>query len=455
MKQQDIEYLPVAALRPWPGNARTHSRKQVRQIADSIGRFGFTNPIVIDDQNHILAGHGRVAGARLLAMQDVPCLRVSGMSVEEKRAYVIADNKLALNAGWDEVILAEELKALHALAPDFDIGLTGFSLPEVDSLICTLKPEERKEELQDTSSGSPAPETHEVGYGKPPPQTRFAPGRSGNPRGRPRGSKNSPAAPGEMHERLKSIMLEEAYRPVSINEAGGQVSIPMAQAVIRSLAVNAAKGDVRAQRLFTELVATIEREERELRDECLAAAIEYKDEWEQELQQCEALKIEATAPLPHPDDVLIDVQSGTVSVKGPMTKEDKATWDRLSERKKECDTEIAELEKILREEPDCPHRQEILADIDRAKKVRARISAIIPDYPVAAPSPSGAIAQPIAPACGTPPRRPGVAPRPTIAGRERDWREWQHSSYQDRARQVGEDWARYVNYAKGFGDSEG
>src|ERR1700709_1809611 len=132
MKTQQIEYLAVSSLRPWQKNARTHSRKQVRQIADSIGRFGFTNPVLIDDQNHILAGHGRVAGARLLEMQDVPCVRVSGMSSEEKRAYVIADNKLALNAGWDEEILAEELQGLSAIDLDFDVQITGFSTAEID-----------------------------------------------------------------------------------------------------------------------------------------------------------------------------------------------------------------------------------------------------------------------------------------------------------------------------------
>ena len=137
-----LERLPLTALRPWPRNARTHCKKQVRQIADSIRRFGFTNPVLIDNDNAILAGHGRVAAAKLLGMDEVPCLRLERMSAAEKRAYVLADNKLALNAGWDEEILAEELKDLLALDLDFDIGLTGFSIPEVDSLIEGLSPEE-------------------------------------------------------------------------------------------------------------------------------------------------------------------------------------------------------------------------------------------------------------------------------------------------------------------------
>jgi DNA modification methylase len=137
-----IESLPVASLRPWVKNARTHSKKQVRQIADSIRRFGFTNPVLIDGQKTILAGHGRVAAAKLLEMEAVPCLRIESLSPEEKRAYVIADNKLALNAGWDEEILAEELKGLLATDLDFDIGITGFSIAEVDGLVEGLRPEE-------------------------------------------------------------------------------------------------------------------------------------------------------------------------------------------------------------------------------------------------------------------------------------------------------------------------
>ncbi|MEL6913782.1 MAG: ParB/Srx family N-terminal domain-containing protein [Pseudomonadota bacterium] len=93
---------------PWARNARTHSRKQIRQIADSIEAFGFTNPELIDEARTTLAGHGRVAAAELLGLREVPCPRVDHMSEAEKRAYVLADNKLALNAGWDGELLAAE-----------------------------------------------------------------------------------------------------------------------------------------------------------------------------------------------------------------------------------------------------------------------------------------------------------------------------------------------------------
>lgn len=96
-----IEHIAIRDLKPWARNARTHSKKQLRQIADSIAQFGFTNPVLIDESGTILAGHGRVAAAKLLGMRDVPCLRFDHMTEAEKRAYVLADNKLALNAGWD------------------------------------------------------------------------------------------------------------------------------------------------------------------------------------------------------------------------------------------------------------------------------------------------------------------------------------------------------------------
>jgi ParB-like chromosome segregation protein Spo0J len=125
-----LEMTPVARLKPYAGNARTHSRKQVRQIADSIRRFGFTNPVLVGDDHEIIAGHGRVMAAKELGITAVPTVRLSHLSAEERRAYVLADNKIALNAGWDTEILAIELQALIDI--DFDVMLTGFSLAEID-----------------------------------------------------------------------------------------------------------------------------------------------------------------------------------------------------------------------------------------------------------------------------------------------------------------------------------
>jgi len=142
MSDPSIEMLAIRHLKPWPRNARTHSKKQIRQIADSIETFGFTNPVLIDAGNTILAGHGRVEAAKLKGMEVVPCVRLEHMSEVQKRAYVLADNKLALNAGWDDGLLAEELSALISMDDAFEVSITGFTLAEVDSLIDGARNEE-------------------------------------------------------------------------------------------------------------------------------------------------------------------------------------------------------------------------------------------------------------------------------------------------------------------------
>jgi len=120
----NIEHTLVKNLRPYPKNARTHSKKQVQQIARSIERFRFCNPVLIDADGQIIAGHGRVAAAKLLGMEAVPTVRLSHLSEVDKRAYILADNKMAEKAGWDREILAIELQSLAELGFDFD--LTGF-----------------------------------------------------------------------------------------------------------------------------------------------------------------------------------------------------------------------------------------------------------------------------------------------------------------------------------------
>jgi DNA modification methylase len=125
-----IEYLSPAVLKPYARNARRHSKKQVGQIAESIRRFGFTNPVLIDKSGEIIAGHGRVQAAKQLGLQQVPTILIDHLTDAERRAYIIADNKLALNAGWDQDLLAIELQGLIDI--DFDVTLTGFSLAEVD-----------------------------------------------------------------------------------------------------------------------------------------------------------------------------------------------------------------------------------------------------------------------------------------------------------------------------------
>lgn len=122
----------IADLMPYAANARTHSPDQVAQIAASIQEFGWTNPVLIDEAGGIIAGHGRILAARELGMDDIPCIVLAGLTEVQKRAYILADNKLALNAGWDEDLLTLELGALKDL--DFDLELTGFDVAELTTV---------------------------------------------------------------------------------------------------------------------------------------------------------------------------------------------------------------------------------------------------------------------------------------------------------------------------------
>lgn len=129
MKQRALEQIKVSLLIPYSNNSRTHDDEQVVQIAESIREFGFTSPILIDADNNIVAGHGRLLAAQKLDIDTVPCIRLNDLTDAQRKAYVIADNKLALNAGWDNEILKFEIENLQAL--DFDINLLGFNEKEL------------------------------------------------------------------------------------------------------------------------------------------------------------------------------------------------------------------------------------------------------------------------------------------------------------------------------------
>jgi len=149
---QQIEYVKVEKLIPYARNSRTHSDEQVAQICGSIKEFGFTNPVLIDGEGVIIAGHGRTIAAQRLNMKEVPCLRLDYLTEAQKKAYVIADNKLALNAGWDDEMLALELGDLKDL--DFDLSLTGFDDDELNKLLV----EAVNEGLVDEDEAPPPPD---------------------------------------------------------------------------------------------------------------------------------------------------------------------------------------------------------------------------------------------------------------------------------------------------------
>lgn len=149
MRASNVELRPVEALKPNPRNARTHSQKQLRQIARSIEEFGFVNPVLIDGDGMLIAGHGRLAAAKQLGMETVPTIEITGLNEPQKRKLMLADNRIAANAGWDRALLAIELKEL--VIEGSDIDLLGFEVAEVDEIILD----------HDASSASPDDESPE------------------------------------------------------------------------------------------------------------------------------------------------------------------------------------------------------------------------------------------------------------------------------------------------------
>lgn len=143
-----IEMIPLARLTRYSFNARTHSKEQVEQIAASLREFGFTNPLLVDRKNQVIAGHGRLSAAELVGLGEVPCIRLENLNEAQKRAYVLADNKLAENAGWDTTLLRLELIDLRD--EGFDLGLTGFSEDELADLLAEVAGESDEKDEAET-----------------------------------------------------------------------------------------------------------------------------------------------------------------------------------------------------------------------------------------------------------------------------------------------------------------
>mgnify|MGYP001597898680 CR=1 FL=1 len=218
---------------------------------------------------------------------------------------------------------------------------------------------------------------YDVGYARPPNATRFKPGQSGNPKGRPKGAKNK--RPAFNQERMKEIILDEAYRTINVRDGDRNVTVPMAQAIIRSLAVNAAKGQHRAQRLFAELLGSTEREHAALHDRFFGAALDYKIAWERELARREALEIsDQPLPLPHPDHVVVDVRNGTVRIAGPATKEEKAEWDDILSERVILEDSVAQLIEANKSETDPEEIEDNLRVIAIGEEKLEKIRKLMP-----------------------------------------------------------------------------
>ncbi|MCA3643288.1 MAG: hypothetical protein IOC63_15795 [Methylobacterium sp.] len=215
---------------------------------------------------------------------------------------------------------------------------------------------------------STLPAPYEVGYAKPPAETRFRKGQSGNPRGRPKGARNK--LPALHEERLKDIVLAEAYRDIKVHDGDRQVTVPMAEAIVRSMALKAARGDHRSQKLFAELLNRTETALKASHDAWLETAIEYKVEWEREFERCQRLGIVAPEPLPHPDDIEINMKTGAVIVRGPMTGEEHAAWVELARRRDASDDDIAAFRLELKTEKDEKIRRFIEDEIAHETRLR-------------------------------------------------------------------------------------
>lgn len=152
--KRKLEYIDVNELKAYKRNARTHSDEQIQQVVESIKEFGFTNPVLIDENNELIAGHGRTEAAKSLGMKEVPAIRLVGLSETQKKALRIADNQIALNAGWDEELLSLELEEIRL--DDFDLDLLGFSLDELDSFLTNneVRTEGQDDDFERKASGA-------------------------------------------------------------------------------------------------------------------------------------------------------------------------------------------------------------------------------------------------------------------------------------------------------------
>ena len=225
--------------------------------------------------------------------------------------------------------------------------------------------------------GTPEP-AYEVGYGKPPERTRFKPGQSGNPLGRPKGARaKKHSLPALNEERLKTVVLEEAYRHISVRDGERLVEIPVIQAIMRTVALNAAKGDRRSQNMFAQMLQWVERENKELHERFLGSAIDYKLDWERELERRKRTGDTGPEPLPHPDDIVIDMQTGLVDIRGPMTKEQKADLEKAREWIQDGKELITRIEAKLKRKP---HDESLKRSLEHVRRTHRRIFNAVPEW---------------------------------------------------------------------------
>ena len=215
-----------------------------------------------------------------------------------------------------------------------------------------------------------------AGYRKPPEQHRFKKGASGNPRGRPRKTEPTKSA-GASHTQLEDILLTEALRPIQIRENDKVTEVPMIQAVIRSMGVAAVKGSHRSQTTLASMVQAVQAKRYEDLKTLFQSAIEYKDSWQREFDECDRRGIPRPEPVPHPHEIVLNSTTMEVRFNGPISPDDKAEWDQLADRRKVSLEEIAEFRRLLKRPSKFAQFYE--EDLAREQSLADMIGGIIPD----------------------------------------------------------------------------
>jgi len=218
----------------------------------------------------------------------------------------------------------------------------------------------------DGDSGGPGDDDYEVGYGKPPKATRFRKGTSGNPKGRPRGSKKAQVLC--RRDTFVRIVMEEVDRKVRVNDGNRVIEVTALQAVLRSLGISALKGSYRAQAKFIAIAKANEDEQNEGNLDAFKAAVEYKEWATQELETRKQAKKSIDDIIPHPEDIRIDPWAGTAVIVGPLTPEEKKKWAAMKSYIKRSGNILRDLEEQLRIEKDPNEKQGLIHDIEGVRE---------------------------------------------------------------------------------------